>query len=91
MLTGLAQLLPHRRLRLFFILPGTLSRRDRDLVAERWPSLHDQPDRPGIAEGTTVLVLRPTKENPRWECRHIHGALATMDTAIAFFSVWPIS
>jgi len=87
-LAGLARPLPRRRLGRFFVRPEALLRWHRDLVAKRWTYPHGQPGQPGIAKGTTALVLRLAKENPTWGYRRIHGELATMGIAIAASSVW---
>ena len=72
-LAGLARLLPSRRLVRFFVQPATLLGWHRDLVANRWTYPHGRPGRPGIAKGTTALILRLAKENPAWGYRRIHG------------------
>jgi hypothetical protein len=64
-LAGFARLLPHQRLRRFFVQPETLLRWHRDLVAKRWTYPHARPGRSRIPKGTTSLVLRLAKENPR--------------------------
>jgi len=89
-LAGLARVLPRCQLGRFFVQPATLLRWHRDLVAKRWTYAHGRPGRPGIAEGTTALVLRLAKENPTWGYRRIHGELATMGIVIASSSVWAI-
>jgi putative transposase len=89
-LSGLARLLPRRRLGGFFVRPETLLRWHRDLAARRWTHSHGRPGRPPIAEGTTALVLRFAKENPNWGYRRIHGELVTMGIVIAPSSVWAI-
>jgi putative transposase len=89
-LAGLSGLLPRRRLGRFFVRPETLLRWHRDLVARHWTYPHRRPGRPGIATGTTALVLRLAKENPTWGYRRIHGELATMGAVIAASSVWAI-
>jgi putative transposase len=89
-LSGLARLLPRRRLGGFFVRPETLLRWHRDLVARRWTYPHARPGRPSIPEGTTALVLRFAKENPTWGYRRIHGELVTMGIVIAPSSVWAI-
>jgi len=89
-LAGLARLLPRQRLGHFFVQPATLLTWHRDLVANRWTYPHGRPGRPGIAKGTTALVLRLAKENPAWGYRRIHGELATMGIVIAPSSVWAI-
>ena len=90
LLAALARLLPRQRLRRFFVQPATLLRWHRDLVATRWTYPHRRPGRPGIAKGTTALVLRLAKENADWGYRRIHGELATMGITIAPSSVWAI-
>ena len=89
-MAGLAGLLPRRRLGRCFVRPETLLRWHRDLVAKRWTYPHSRPGRPGIAKGTTALVLRLAKENPTWGYRRVHGELATMGIVIAASSVWAI-
>jgi putative transposase len=90
LLAGLARLLPRHRLGRFFVQPATLLRWHRDLVAKRWTYPHGRPGRPGIAKGTTALVVRLAKENPTWGYRRIHGELATMGITMAASSVWAI-
>jgi len=63
-LAGLARLLPRRRLGHLFVQAATLLRWHRDGVAGHWTYSHGRPGRPAIAEGTTALVLRLSKENP---------------------------
>ncbi len=89
-LAGVARLLPRRRLGRFFVQPETLLRWHRDLVAKHWTYPRSRPGRPGIAKGTTALVVRLAKENPDWGYRRVHGEMATMGIAIAPSSVWAI-
>ena len=89
-MAGLAGLLPRRRLGRCFVRPETLLRWHRALVTKRWTYPHRRPGRPGIAKGTTALVVRLAKENPTWGYRRIHGELATMGIVIAASSVWAI-
>ncbi|MGH9089554.1 MAG: integrase core domain-containing protein, partial [Acidimicrobiales bacterium] len=70
--------------------PATLLRWHRALVAKRWTYPHGRTGRPGIAAGTTALVLRLAKKNPTWGYRPIHGELATMGIVLAPSSVWAI-
>jgi putative transposase len=89
-LAGLARLLPRRHLGQFFVQPATLLRWHRALITKRWTYPRGRPGRPGIAKGTTALVLWLAKENPAWGYRRSHGELATMGIAIAPSSVWAI-
>jgi putative transposase len=89
-LAAFARLLPRHRLGRFFVQPATLLRWHRNLVAKQWSYPHGRPGRPGIAKGTTALVLRLAKENPTWGYRRVHGELATMGIVIAASSVWAI-
>jgi putative transposase len=82
-LAGLARLLPRRRLGRFFVRPETLLRRHRALVTKHWTYPNGRPGRPGIAKGTTALVVRLAKENPTWGYRRIHGELTTIGIIIA--------
>jgi putative transposase len=86
-LAGLARLLSCQRLRRFFVQPETLLRWHRALVATRWTYPHRRPGRPGIAKGTTALVLRLARENSTWGYRRIQGELAIMGIVIAPSSV----
>ena len=90
MLAGLAGLLPRQRLRRFFVQPATLLSWHRDLVANRWTYPHGRPGRPGIAKGTTALILRLAKENPAWGYRRIHGELTDLGYKLAPSTVWQI-
>jgi len=74
-LAGLARLLPRRRLGQFFVQPETLLRWHRALVTKRWTYPHRRPGRPGIAKGTTALVLRLANENPAWGYRRVWAIL----------------
>jgi putative transposase len=65
-LAGLARLLPRQRLGHLFVQPATLLRWHRDLAVKRWTYPHGRPGRPGIAKGTTAVMLRLAKENPTW-------------------------
>ncbi len=89
-LAGLARLLPRRRLGHFFVQPATLLRWHRDLVTKHWTYPPSRPGRPGIAKGTTALVIRLAEENPGWGYRRVHGEMATMGITIAPSSVWAI-
>ncbi len=87
---GLARLLPRRRLGRFFVQPATLLRWHAALFRKRWTYPRRRPGRPGIAKGTTGLILQLAKENPTWRYRRIQGELATMGIPIAASSVWAI-
>jgi RNA polymerase subunit RPABC4/transcription elongation factor Spt4 len=87
-LSGLARMLPRRRLGRFFVQPATLLCWHRDLVAEHWTNSRSEPGRPAIPTGTTTPVLRLAMETPDWGYRRIHGELATIGVVIAPSSVW---
>ena len=89
-LAGVARLLPRRQLGRFFVKPATLLRWHRDLVTKHWTYPPSRPGRPGIAKGTTALVVRLAEENPGWGYRRVHGEMATVGIAIAPSSVWAI-
>ena len=63
-LAGLARLLPRQRLQHLFVQPATLLSWHRDLVSKRWAYVSDRAGRPGIAAGTTALVLRISEGEP---------------------------
>ena len=47
--------------------------------------------RPPTLRSIRTLVLRPTRENPSWGYRRIHGELAALGIKVAASTVWESS
>ena len=73
-----------------FVMPGTLLRWHRELVACRWTYPHRRPGRPATAAEIRELVLRLARENPGWGYRRIQGELIGLGVKIAASTVWAI-
>ena len=59
--------------------PDTILRWHRRLVADKWDnSDRQQPGRPRVRQVIVDLTVRFAKENPRWGCDRIQGALANV-------------
>ena len=65
--------------------------RHRDLVAAHWTSPYGRPGRPGIAKGTTALVVRLAKQITGWGSCPVQGELARTGIVAGPSSVWAIS
>jgi hypothetical protein len=72
-LAGLSRLLPRARWAAFFVIPATLLRWHRSLIARRWTYPSRRPGRPSVSAELRDLVLRLARENPTWGCRRIQG------------------
>ena len=77
-----------RRLRLP-VRPDTILRWHRDLLARRHAarSRPKRPGRPPTVRSIRTLVLRPSKENPHWGYRRIHGELRVLGIVLAASTV----
>jgi putative transposase len=90
LLSALARLLPAQRRRIRLVSPRTLLRWHAQLVAHRWTYPPRTPGRPAVTQTVRDLVLRMSRENPRWGYRRIHGELASLGHPIAASTVWKI-
>jgi len=64
--------------------PDTILRWHRQLVARKWDTSDKRkPGRPHIRQVIVDLTVRLAKENPRWGCDRIQGALANVGYRIA--------
>jgi putative transposase len=89
-LAALARLLPRNLLGHRIVMPATLLRWHRSLVARRWTS-RDRTDpggRPRTAAQVRVLVLRLAAENSTWGYRRIHGELTGLGVSVCQSTVW---
>jgi hypothetical protein len=91
-LAALARLLPRKVLQ-SRIVPETLLRWHRRLVARRWtypPKRKPVGGRPRTAAVIRDLVIRFARESPTWGHRRIHGELVGLVYRVAPATVWNI-
>jgi hypothetical protein len=69
----LGRLLPRERWPVFLVIPSTLLRWHRELVARRWTYPPTGRCRRGLADEVVELVVRMARENPRWGLLRIVG------------------
>jgi putative transposase len=83
---------PHRAHLRLLVTPETVLRWHRDIVRRRWAEMsrRHRPGRPATHRNVAGLVLRMTRENPRWGYRRVHGELAGLGIAVAPSTVWEI-
>src|ERR1035437_3447619 len=69
LLTAASRVLPRDRWVAFLVTPATLLRWHRELVRRKWTYRRSgRPGRPPIDAAVRALILRLTRENPRWGC-----------------------
>jgi hypothetical protein len=77
LLAALAKLLPRERWAVFLIMPATLLRWHRELIARRWNYPQAGCGRRGLDEEIVALVVRLARENPRWGTYGSWGRVAS--------------
>jgi hypothetical protein len=85
-LASLARLLPRDRWRIFLVTPSTLLRWHRDLIRWRW-TYSSSARRRGLDPVVIDLVLRLSRENPRWGYVRIVGECRKLGVAVSATSV----
>jgi hypothetical protein len=65
-LAALSRLLPRARWGSFFVIPATVLRWHRDLLARKWTYPRTSSGRPPVRREIRELVLRLVRENPTW-------------------------
>jgi putative transposase len=78
-----------RRLGLL-VIPATILRCHRQLVAHCWTTTASPPGPPAIPDGLRALVVRLARENPMWGYRRVNGELASLGYRIGASTVWTI-
>jgi hypothetical protein len=85
-LAWLARLLSRDRWSVFLVMPGTLLRWHRELVARRWTYPHTSNPR-ALDEQVVALVLRLARKNPRWGYLRIVGEARKLGVRVSATSV----
>jgi hypothetical protein len=75
--------LPRSRWSCFLVKPETLLRWHRHLVAGAWTYPRRGPGRRPIGHEVQQLILRLTRENPRWGYQRIHGELLRLGIRVS--------
>lgn len=79
---ALIRLLPKHLRAHRLVIPGTVLRWDRRLVAAKWRQPHS-PGRPPISEEVAALILRLARDNPSWGYTRIQGELRRLGHRVA--------
>ena len=87
LLALLAGLVPREHWSSFLVSPQTILRWHRSLVRRRWTYPHRRPGRPALPDETVELILRLTRENPRWGYLRIVGELKNIGVSVSKTSV----
>jgi len=83
----MARLIPREHWAAFLVTPETILRWHRALVRRRWTYPHRRPGRPPPPEETVELIMRLSKENPRWGHLRIAGELKKLGVTVSKGSV----
>jgi putative transposase len=86
-LAALSRSLPRAAWTSFTVRPETLLRWHRRLVARRWTYPCTKPGRPPLKPSVGTLILRLTRENPRWGYRRIVGELKGLGVTVSATTV----
>jgi putative transposase len=87
LIAALASLVPRERWAALLVTPETILRWHRALVRRRWTYRHRRPGRPALPEETVELIVRLSKENPRWGYLRIVGELKKLGVTVSKGSV----
>ena len=87
LIAALAKLVPKQRWAAFLVTPETILGWHRALVRRRWTYPHGKPGRPALPKETVELIVRLSKENPRWGYLRIVGELKKLGITVSKGSV----
>ena len=65
------------------VIPDTLMRWHRRLIAWKWTDVARRLGRPGLRQASSDLMVRRARENDRWGDGRIQGALRTLGQRVA--------
>jgi hypothetical protein len=77
----------HRATHALLVIPATLLRWHRELVARRWTVPHTGRARGGLDDRVVELVVRLATENPRWGYLRIVGECRSLGVRVSASSV----
>ncbi len=84
LLAAASRALPRSRWSSFIVRPQTLLRWHRELVRRKWTFRRKgTAGRPPLEPGTTELILRLGRENPRWGYQRIRGELLKLGIRVS--------
>ena len=86
-IAALTRLVPKERWSAFLVTPEAILRWHRALVRRRWTYPHRRQGRPPLPQGTVELIVRLSRENPRWGYLRIVGELKKLGIAVSKGSV----
>lgn len=86
-IAALARVVAKERWAAFLVTPETILRWHRALVRRRWTYPHRRPGRPPLPEETVKLIVRVSRENPRWGYLRIVGELKKLGVTVSKGSV----
>jgi hypothetical protein len=86
-LAALAKVLPRERWAVFLVVPATLLRWHRELIARRWTYPRKGRDPRGLDEQIVALVVRLARDNPRWGYLRIVGECRNLGVRVSATSV----
>ena len=91
-LAALSRQVSRRRWAVVFpVMPGTILRWHRSLIARKWDyASRRRLGRPSTGTSVEALIIRMARESPAWGHRRIQGELARLGHAIAASTVWEI-
>ncbi len=87
LLAALSRLLPRARWPVFLVRPETLLRWHRRMARRRWTYPATRTGRPPLPDDIQQLIVRLTRENPRWGYQRIHGELLRLGVRVSASSI----
>ena len=87
LVAALARIVPRERWGAFLVTPTTILPWHRALVRRRWTYPRRRPGRPSLPDDTVELIVRLSRENPRWGYLRIAGELKKLGVTVSKGSV----
>src|SRR6266516_4256324 len=83
LLAALSSVLPRGCWSSLLVTPDTILWWHRRLVARKWTQPDRRGGRPPLADRVVALILRLSRENPRWGYRRIQGELKKLGVQVS--------